>query len=93
MGAHWVDLLAPEFNGGTFTRTFIWGSFDGAFIFWEPMVTLDFLLTHPSEVIPVRQPESYALDGWYAADYCVEYSTRPNQYSIALLNLTYQEGE
>jgi len=26
MGVHWVDFLAPEFNGGTFTKTFIWGS-------------------------------------------------------------------
>jgi len=29
MGAHWVDLLAPEFNGQPFTRTFLWGSYDG----------------------------------------------------------------
>ena len=93
MGAHWVDLLAPEFNGGDFTRTLIWGSYDGEFIFWEPMVTVDFLLSQPSEVIPVRQPQSYQYEGWYAMDYKVEYTTSPKQYSIALINLFYHPGE
>lgn len=93
MGAHWVDLLAPEFNGGEFTRTFIWGSFDGHFIFWEPMVTKAFLESHPSEVVPVRQPQSYEREGWYASDYLVEYTTRPNQYCVALVNLVYHPGE
>lgn len=93
MGAHWVDLLAPEFNGGTFTRTFIWGSYDGEFIFWEPMITRAYLLSQPDEVMPVRQPSAYAKDGWYATDYMVKYSTKPNQYTIALVNLVYQEGQ
>ena len=92
MGAHWVDLLAPEFNGGDFTRTFIWGSYDGEFIFWEPMITLDYLLSHPDEIVPVRQPLAYARDGWYAGDYAVKYSSKPNEYCIALVNLAFQEG-
>jgi hypothetical protein len=93
MGAHWVDLLAPEFTGGSFTRTFIWGSYDGDFIFWEPMVTMDYLQLRSSEVIPVRQPEAYLLDGWYATDYKVEYNTKFKQYSVSLINLVHHSGE
>ena len=93
MGAHWVDVTSPEFSGGTFTRTFIWGSYDGELIFWEPMVTRDYLLTKPDEIINLRQPAAYQKDGYYATQYCVSYSARPKQYTIALLNLQYHEGK
>ena len=93
MGAHWVDLLAPEFTGGNFTRTFIWGSYDGEFIFWEPMITMDYLQLKSSEVIPVRQPEAYQKEVCYATDYKVEFSTKFKQFSIALINLAYHPGE
>ena len=97
MGAHWIDLLAPEFNGGTFTKTFIWGSYDGMFIFWEPMVTLDYLLflkSNPgSGPVPIRQPASYQQDGYYATHYEVSFSKSPKEFNVTLLNLTYHEGE
>jgi len=93
MGAHWVDVTSPEFNGGTFTRTFIWGSYAGEFIFWEPMVTRAFLLSKPDEIINLRQPSAFQRDGYYPTQYCVTYSVSPKQYTIALLNLQYHEGE
>jgi hypothetical protein len=93
MGAHWVDLTSPELNGGTFTHTFIWGSYDGEFIFWEPMITLDYLLTQPDGNFPIRQPSAYQNDGWYASDYVIKYSQNPAEYTVALTNLTYREGE
>lgn len=93
MGAHWVDVTSPEFNGGIFTKTFIWGSYDGSFIFWEPMITRDYLLSHPDDVIPVRQPEAFEKDGWYATNYKISYTTNPNQYTVALTNLNYHQGE
>lgn len=93
MGAHWGDGLSPEFNEGTFTKTFIWGSYDGSFIFWEPMITRAYLLTHPDELIALRQPEAFQKDGWYATDYKISYTTNPNQYTIALMNLNYHQGE
>ena len=93
MGAHWADLLSPELNGGSFTKTFILGSYDGNFIFWEPMITRDYLLTHPNSITDVRQPEVYQHDGYYATQYKVSYSVSPKEYSIALVNLVYHEGE
>lgn len=94
MGAHWIDLLSPEIAGtGEFTQTFIWGSYDGSFIFFEPMITTEFLLTHPNETYPLRQPEAYETDGWYATDYSINYTTRPGKYTVALRNLVHHEAE
>ena len=35
MGAHWIDPTSPEFNNQTFTKTFIYGFYDGKMIFYE----------------------------------------------------------
>ncbi len=45
------------------------------------------------DIIPVRQPEAYQRDGWYANSYKVWYSTKPNEYTVALTDLTYQMDE
>ncbi len=92
MGVHWVDLLSPEFNGGVFTKTFIWGSYDGKFIFWEPMITLDYLLSRPNDLVTLRQPSAYQIDGYYATKFKVSYSVNPKEYTVALLNLVHHEG-
>lgn len=47
MGVHWVDVRTPELQGmlgnpagyRPFTTTFIYGSWDGDFIFAEPMIS------------------------------------------------------
>lgn len=93
MGAHWIDLTSPEFNGGVFTKTFIWGSYDGSFVFWEPMITLDYLLSHPNDLIPLRQPEAFQKDGWYATKYKIAYTTNPNEYTVALTDLMFHSSE
>jgi hypothetical protein len=92
MGAHWADLLSPEFNGGVFTKTFIWGTYDGKVIFWEPMITRAYLLTHPDEVITLRQPQAYQVDGYYATEYVITHSDSPKEFTVSL-NLEYREGE
>ena len=93
MGAHWADLLSPEFHDVAFTKTYIWGSYDGEFIFWEPMVTRDYLLTHPDDLVEVRQPQAYQQSGYYATKYKVSFSNSPNEYTVALMDLVYHEGE
>ena len=39
MGGHWVDPKAPELNGQVFTKTFLYGSYNGKMIHFEPMIT------------------------------------------------------
>ncbi|MDE3211962.1 MAG: hypothetical protein KGM98_01910, partial [Bacteroidota bacterium] len=73
MGLHWLDVTSPEFHGGTFTKTFIYGSYDGAVTFYEPMVTKDFLNSTTSSSANFRQPLYFDPTGTY-------YPTRYNVY-------------
>lgn len=93
MGAHWFDMLDPEFNGSTFTQTFIWGSNNGKFIFWEPMITHNYLMTKPNSEKALRQPAAFQQDGWYPGSYAVSYSSSLKEYTIALSNLSFKKGE
>ena len=95
MGAHWVDMFSPELppTFAPFTKTFIWGSYSGEFIFWEPMITREYLLTMPDEIVPIKQPLAYEKDGWYPENYQITYSESPNSYTVALVDLTWHDGE
>jgi hypothetical protein len=88
MGLHWADPNSPEFNGQPFTRTLIYGSYDGEFIFVEPMVALSYLRTNPNESLPIKQPAQYPVPNrFYAANYSVRYNAATAEYTIALENL------
>ena len=93
MGAHWVDVTSDEFQGKTFTKTYIWGSYHGEFIFFEPMITRAYLLTKPDDRITLWQPSAYQRTGWYPDGYKIQYQSKPGSYTIALTGLTKHEGE
>lgn len=59
MGAHWMDVTSPEFNGQPFTHTFVYGSFDGKVNFLEPMATLSFLQNGSTIHKTIRQPQFF----------------------------------
>lgn len=85
MGWHWVDLLAPEFNGGIFTRTFIYGYYMGNIIFVEPMVTLEYLETRQTSVKSVRRPARYPYQGGhFPYQYKVYYDQQLKLHKILL---------
>ena len=84
MGAHWTDTTAPEQNGQSFTSTFIYGSYDGAFIFAEPMIATAFLATHPSMTSPLKLPSQYATPGYYPTSYTIAYDAAAKEFRIAL---------
>lgn len=92
MGAHWLDSRAPELNGEVFTNTFLWGSYDGEFIFWEPMFTRDYLLSEPDDVMDIKQPAAYQKDGWYATKYRVSYSAMDKEYTVSLTDLEFHDA-
>jgi hypothetical protein len=94
MGAHWVDVLSPEFQpGGEFSRTIIFGSYQGTFIFYEPMITLEYLLSKPNEKIAIPQPQAYQKSGYYPLSYVISYSESPREYSVALADLAKKDAE
>ena len=93
MGLHWADPTGPEFNGQPFTRTFIYGSYDGEFIFVEPMITLAHLRTNPSESLDIKQPAQYpVLNRFYATKYSIRYDAATARSSAACVPAARRSG-
>lgn len=87
MGLHWTDSNAPEFHGQPFTRTFIIGSWNGQFIFDEPMITRAYLLTHPTDSVPVATAAQRAISGYYPTAYRVRWDAAASVWHVALSGL------
>jgi hypothetical protein len=84
MGAHWADPASPEFHGQRFTRTFLYGSYDGQVAFIEPMITKAYLETRPEETQPLKLPATFAKTGYYPTSYTVKYDPVRREYTVAL---------
>ena len=107
MGTHWVDVRTPELQGmlgnpagyRPFTTTFLRGSWDGDFIFDEPMVTRAFILGRKAamapaqrdSVMPLPTPAQVRTGGYYPAAYRVTYDALAKEYRIALTQLTQRD--
>jgi hypothetical protein len=106
MGMHWLDVRSPELQGMTghpeaykpFTTTFIYGSWDGQFIFDEPMITRAYMVakrdaTDPAvrdELIPVSTAPRYSPAGFYPGAYRITYDARAKEYRVALTQLAWR---
>ncbi|HEX4936345.1 MAG TPA: DUF5602 domain-containing protein [Gemmatimonadaceae bacterium] len=92
MGMHWLDTSSPELqpppNNHAFTRTFIYGSYDGRFIFVEPMITKAFIETAKTKAggysFPVNVPAKVSKTGAYPSSYSIAYHAAAKEYRIAL---------
>ena len=107
MGLHWLDVRSPELQMLTgnpagyrpFTKTFIYGTWDGQFIFDEPMITRAYILekktaTDPSvvdEVVPVPTAAKYSPAGFYPSAYRITWDAQQKEYRIALTQLSWRE--
>lgn len=107
MGIHWLDVRSPELQGlaghpenfRQFTKTFIYGSWDGQFIFDEPMITRAYILskreaTDPSvrdEIVPVSTPERRATAGYYPSAYRITYDPTAKEYRVAMTQLAWRD--
>jgi Domain of unknown function (DUF5602) len=88
MGVHWTDVKSSEFNGQPFTKTFIFGSWDGRFIFEEPMIAKSYLETHPNSTVAIPQPTQWASPGMYPTTYTVAWDATAKEFRITLGGLT-----
>lgn len=88
MGAHWVDPISHEFHGQAFTSTFLYGTYDGAVIFYEPMITKAYLESKPDTTMHIKVPSAYARAGYYPTSYTVRYDPQRKEYVVALEGLT-----
>ncbi|MEE8188356.1 MAG: hypothetical protein V3T80_04030 [Kiloniellales bacterium] len=95
MGNHLIDVRSPEFAKppAPFTHTWIYGAYDGRIIFYEPMITMDFLLGKPDLCVPIRQPKVWAQAGYYPAEYCMRYDAGSKATSVSLEGFVLREGD
>lgn len=90
MGRHWVDPTSPEYAvGGTFTHTFIYGSYDGHVTFIETMFTKALLVPSVSVDQAIKQPTTYEATGKYFPNrYTIRYNAETKEYIISLKDMT-----
>jgi hypothetical protein len=88
MGVHWVDITSPEFNGGQFTQTFIYGTYKGNVTFIEPMITKAYLESKPDTAIAIKQPTAWQKSGYYPKEYHIHYEAASDSYVVELHELT-----
>lgn len=91
MGVHWIDPSAPEFNQQPFTKTFIYGSYDGRITFIEPMITKAFLETRTDVTEAIKLPEAFQKPGYYPTSYRLKYDPVRKEYTVELEGLTRRE--
>lgn len=99
MGLHWLDPqsqeLQPPPNGKPFTTTFIYGSYDGKFIFLEPMITkayIESMKDKPEGVsMQVGTAARVAKSGAYPNAYAIRYDAATKEYRISLEGLTLRQ--
>jgi len=88
MGNHLIDSKTPELAPGgdapPFTHTWIFGAYDGAITFYEPMITLAYFQEEPNACAPIKQPQAWAKGGYYPTLYCMRYSSEYKNYTVSL---------
>ena len=85
MGAHWMDVTSPEFNGQPFTHTFVYGSYDGKVNFLEPMATLAFLNAGTTVHKQIRQPQFFdPTNTYYPTRYNIWKNEDNDRHYIAM---------
>ncbi len=84
MGVHWLDPASPELNGETFSRTMLFGSWDGEVIFAEPMITREFLMSKPALTFELPSASMSLPAGPLPSSYTVRWVPDTREYRVAL---------
>jgi hypothetical protein len=92
MGMHWVDPTSEELHGAPFTKTFIFGSWDGKLIFAEPMITKATIESKQTITTPIGVAKSYSQPGRYPTSYTIRWNETAKQYEVALTGLMARQG-
>tara|TARA_R110000868_G_scaffold36900_4_gene130511 strand:- start:14982 stop:15752 length:771 start_codon:yes stop_codon:yes gene_type:complete len=82
MGKHWLPINLPDYL--PFSKIMIYGSFNGDFIFVEPMITLAYLLSNQESSLHYSQPEHFAKAGNYPTKYNVYHDANTGSTFITL---------
>jgi hypothetical protein len=90
MGVHWSDKTNPVFAGEAFTQVLIYGAWDGAVTFIEPMVTKEVLASKEAIEAKVKQPARVAEAGFYPLSYRIGYDAERRIHVVVLENLAWR---
>jgi len=92
MGNHLIDLSGPEFRKQRFTRTFIYGVYDGRLTFFEEMLTHEYMLSRPSTCFAIKSPPAVAVRGYYPTQSCIRYLAQSDEYTVSLEDFALREA-
>ena len=84
MGKHWLPVNLGAYL--PFSKIMIYGSFNGKFIFVEPMITLDYLLSNIDFSANYSQPEHFEKAGNYPTKYNIYHDDLSGNTYISLSN-------
>lgn len=85
MGKHWTDRsVAP----GTFTKTIIYGSYNGKVNFVEPMITLDAIQKGDPFSLAYAQPALFAEHTYYPTKY--NFYVKEGKYYVSLSDFVWR---
>ena len=88
MGEHWLDATDPIFAGQPFQAVLIYGAWDGAVTFVEPMVTRDLLLSQRDFGGEVGQPERVAEAASFPNAWSVSFDAEAGVHRVSIDDLT-----
>ena len=91
MGNHLLDLSSPEFTGGSFSHTWIFGVWKGSISYFEPMITSAYLQSLKGKTcVDYALPEALPEAGYYPQQYCMAYASKTDSYQVSLENWKYR---
>jgi len=93
MGNHLVDVTGAEFQGEPFTRSWIYGIYDGRVTFYEEMLTMDYLKSKPGVCNPIKRTPAVGVSGFYPTKSCVGYDETTGAYTVSMEGFEYREAE
>ncbi len=92
MGNHLIDTTGPEFQKQPFTRSWIYGVYDGKVIFYEAMVAQAYIQSKPNACVPIKAPKGVAAAGYYPTEYCVRHNAATGEHSVSMEKFTRREA-
>ena len=90
MGSHYVDITSPQLKPGNFSNIFLIGAHGGNILFWEPMITKEYLETKLNFTAQLPLPEAYPVSGYYPTAYSIVYDHKHKEFHISLDGLTFR---
>ncbi len=82
IGKHWLPLNLPEYL--PFSSIMVLGTYNGEFIFVEPMATVDYLLSNPNFSTAYSQPEFFAESDNYPTRYNIYTDLKTQEIYVTL---------